>query len=136
MASNQSKSPGLFQDVSANKKDIVVMNKVIEGKVKEVTDLLVKSAEKYGKAEKWLTNIKGHIADAACHEVIRKRKIKGAAASAARGAALSKKARLAAELSALKIAEEHEGAKEEREGAKAEHKGERLRKSARPSRPT
>jgi hypothetical protein len=123
MASNQSKSPSLFQDVTTNKKGIVAMNKAIESKVKEVTDFLVKSTEKYEKAEKWLTNIKGHVADAACQEAIRKLKVNGAAASAARDAALSEKARLAAELSALKTAEEHEGAKEEHEGAKAERKG-------------
>jgi hypothetical protein len=113
----------MFEKATKNTNDIVVMKKAIEDKVKVVTDLLVKSTEKCEEAEKWLTDVKEYIADAASQEVVRMLEIEAASASAFRDASRAEEARLAAELSALKASEKHESAKKEHEGAKAEHEG-------------
>jgi hypothetical protein len=113
----------MFEKATKNTNDIVVMKKAIEDKVKVVTDLLVKSTEKCEEAEKWLTDVKEYIADAASQEVVRMLEIEAASASAFRDASRAEEARLAAELSALKASEKHEGAVEEHQGSKDEHEG-------------
>jgi hypothetical protein len=113
----------MFEKATKNTNDIVVMKKAIEDKIKVVTDLLVKSTEKCEEAEKWLTDVKEYIADAASQEVVRMLEIEAASASAFRDASRAEEARLAAELSALKASEKHEGAVEEHQGSKDEHEG-------------